>query len=82
MKKWLTPVLFAGAFVGLTIAERRWPLRRRVEPENRRLRRNLAMAALTAAVTAALQKPLVDRVLRRTAAAGRRETEVEGEDVT
>ena len=68
MNKWLTPVLFAGTFVALTIAERRWPLRRRVEPPNRRLRRNLAMAAMTAGVTAALQQPLVDRVMRRTMA--------------
>src|SRR5206468_7668454 len=36
------------------------------EPESRRVGRNLAMAGLTAAVTAAMQKPLVDRVLERT----------------
>ena len=59
---WLTPALVAVAFVAITIAERKRPLRRRVEPESRRLGRNFAMAGLTAAVTAAMQKPLVDRV--------------------
>lgn len=71
MKKWVTPLLFTAAFIGLSLAERRWPLRRRVEPEGARLRRNLAMAGLTAAVTGVLQKPLVRRALqRRTRRAG------------
>ncbi len=65
MKKWISPLLFASAFVALSLAERRRPLRRRAEPEATRWRRNLAMAGLTAAVTAAVQKPLVGRALRR-----------------
>ncbi len=66
MKKWFTPALVGGAFVAIAIAESRRPLRQSVEPKGRRLGRNFAMAGLTAAVTAALQKPLVDPVLRRT----------------
>jgi len=66
MKKWLTPALLIGAFVAIVVAERRRPLRRSVEPGPRRIGRNFTMAALTAAATAALQKPLVDRVLRNT----------------
>ena len=66
MKKWITPALFAGAFAAIVVAERRRPLRRRTQPERQRLLRNFTMAALTATVTAALQKPLVDRVLKNT----------------
>ncbi|MDQ6799383.1 MAG: sterol desaturase family protein [Acidobacteriota bacterium] len=61
MIKWL-----ACAFVALAIAERRRPLRPRVDPEAARVGRNLATAAITAAITAALEKPLVDRALRAT----------------
>lgn len=67
MKKWFTPALVGGAFLLVAIAERRRPLRRRVEPGSRRLGRNFAMAGLTAVVTAALQKPLLDPIIRRTA---------------
>jgi len=67
VKKWFTPALVTTAFVVIAIAERKRPLRRRVEPEGRRLARNFAMAGLTAVMTAAMQMPLVDPVLRRTA---------------
>jgi sterol desaturase/sphingolipid hydroxylase (fatty acid hydroxylase superfamily) len=66
MKKWFTPALLASAFVAIAVAERRRPLRPRVDPDGRRVGRNLAMAAITATITAALQKPLVDRALRDT----------------
>ena len=58
MKKW---IVFGAAFVAIAIAERKRPLRARTAAEWPRLRSNFAMAGLTAAVTAALQKPLVDR---------------------
>jgi len=60
MIKW-----FVGAFVAIAIAERRHPLRRRVDPDAPRLIHNAAMAAITAAITAALQKPLVGRARHR-----------------
>ncbi len=66
MKKWLTPALLGGAFIAIAIAERRRPLRPRVEPGGRRVGRNFAMAGLTAIITAALQKPLVEPILRST----------------
>ena len=66
MKKWLTPALFASAFVVIAFVERKRPLRRRVERELPRFRENFAMAGVTALVTYALQKPVVDRVLQRT----------------
>src|SRR6266487_1616525 len=61
MKKWLVI-----AFVAIAVAERRRPLRPRVDPDAPRIGRNLAMAAITTAITAALQKPIVDRALRVT----------------
>ncbi len=66
MKKWFTPALVASAFVAIAVAERRRPLRPRVDSDAPRIGRNLAMAAITAAITAALQKPLVDRALHAT----------------
>jgi sterol desaturase/sphingolipid hydroxylase (fatty acid hydroxylase superfamily) len=60
MIKW-----FASAFVAIAIAERRHALRPRVEPDPPRVSHNLAMGAITAVVTAALQKPLVGRATRR-----------------
>ncbi len=65
LKKWITPVLVAGAFAVIAYAERRRPLRRRVEEQSPRLGRNFAMAGLTTLVTAALQKPLLGRAMRR-----------------
>jgi sterol desaturase/sphingolipid hydroxylase (fatty acid hydroxylase superfamily) len=66
MKKWLTPALVGGAFAVIAIAEWRRPLRERTDPTARRLGRNFVMGGLTAMVTAALQKPLVEPVIRRT----------------
>jgi sterol desaturase/sphingolipid hydroxylase (fatty acid hydroxylase superfamily) len=66
MKKWFTPALLASAFVAIAVAERRRPLRPRVDPDAKRIGRNFAMAAITAAITATLQRPLVDRALRAT----------------
>ncbi|HUJ14061.1 MAG TPA: sterol desaturase family protein [Thermoanaerobaculia bacterium] len=63
MKKWLTPIVFGAAFVAIAVAERKRPLRRRVEAKRPRMRQNFAMAGLTTIVTGALQKPLVERAL-------------------
>jgi sterol desaturase/sphingolipid hydroxylase (fatty acid hydroxylase superfamily) len=65
MPKHTTALLTATAFVALTLAERRWPLRRRVEPSAPRLGRNLATAALAAAATALVQKPFIGAVTRQ-----------------
>jgi sterol desaturase/sphingolipid hydroxylase (fatty acid hydroxylase superfamily) len=65
MKKWITPALVASAFIAIAIAERRRPLRRRVEPGSPRLKRNFAMGGLSAIVTTALQGPLVERAMRQ-----------------
>jgi sterol desaturase/sphingolipid hydroxylase (fatty acid hydroxylase superfamily) len=59
-----------AVFVGLALAERRWPLRPRREPSGARAVRNLTMAALAGAVSGGLERPLVlrlaaDAVLRR-----------------
>ena len=58
-------MLVAGAFAAIAFAERKRPLRRRVEPGAPRLFGNFAMAGLTTLVTAALQKPLVGRAMQR-----------------
>jgi hypothetical protein len=60
MIKW-----FVGALVAIATAERRRPLRPRVESDPPRVSHNLAMGAITAVVTAALQKPLVGRAGHR-----------------
>jgi sterol desaturase/sphingolipid hydroxylase (fatty acid hydroxylase superfamily) len=59
--------LIALAAAALIVLEREQPLRRRVDPGVRRLARNVAMAAITALVIAALERPLVRRALRRAA---------------
>jgi sterol desaturase/sphingolipid hydroxylase (fatty acid hydroxylase superfamily) len=70
MKKWL-----ASAFVALAVAERLRPLREvsvvagapaRRRPRAAAATRNLAMGAISAAITAALEKPLVGRALGAT----------------
>ena len=61
MRRWITPAVFAAAFIAIAYLERKRPLRSRTEPEAPRLRSNFAMAGLTTVVTAALQKPLVER---------------------
>src|ERR1700720_2684515 len=65
MKKWITPALVASAFVAIAIAERKRPLRRRVEPVSPRLKRNFAMGGLSGIVAPALQRPLVEGAMRR-----------------
>ena len=68
MKKrgWVAPALTLGAFALLAWAERRRPLRRRVEPELPRAAVNIAMASASAVVTALLNGPVVETTLRRT----------------
>jgi sterol desaturase/sphingolipid hydroxylase (fatty acid hydroxylase superfamily) len=55
------------AFLTLAWAERRWPLRPRVEPSAPRLGRNLATAAMAAAAAALIQRPLIGALTRRVA---------------
>jgi 2-haloalkanoic acid dehalogenase type II len=61
----------AVALLGLVGAilwlERRRPLRRRVDPGPRRLARNFAIAALTAAAVAVVERPLISRLAEETA---------------
>lgn len=65
---WVTGFVAAGAFVAITVAESRRPLRLRREPAARRFARNLATASLTAVVTAVVQsillRPAVERADR------------------
>lgn len=63
---WLTLFVAAGAFITMTVIERRRPLRRRRERQSRRVVRNLTVAGITAIVTAAIQIPLLSPVARRT----------------
>jgi sterol desaturase/sphingolipid hydroxylase (fatty acid hydroxylase superfamily) len=51
--------LVVSTFLALTWLERRWPLRREVEPKGRRLSRNLAVATLSAVVVRYAELPLV-----------------------
>jgi hypothetical protein len=59
---WLGAGLAAAVFSILTLGERRRPLRRSVEPRRRRLARNLAIAAVSAAVVQVCDRPLTRRV--------------------
>lgn len=58
---WTGAGLAAAVFGLLTLGERRRPLRRPVEPQGRRLRRNLAVAAASAAVIQIVDRPLTRR---------------------
>lgn len=49
----------------LTWAERRWPLRPRVEPRARRFLRNLALASLSGLVVGGVERPIVTRLSAR-----------------
>lgn len=63
MKKvpaWVSAPLALGAFGLLVWLERRRPLRRVVEPKLRREARNLAVAAVSAAVLRVAEKPVVE----------------------
>ena len=55
---WLSGLLVGGAFCALVWLERRYPLRRSVEPKLRRNGRNLAVAALSAAAIRLAEKPV------------------------
>jgi sterol desaturase/sphingolipid hydroxylase (fatty acid hydroxylase superfamily) len=63
--KRLTPLIVVGSAVALAVAERRHPLRRRVEPQARRTLQNLGTAAVSAAATAALQRLLLGGIEKR-----------------
>jgi sterol desaturase/sphingolipid hydroxylase (fatty acid hydroxylase superfamily) len=58
---WAGAGLAAAVFGLLTLGERRRPLRRSVEAKGRRLRRNLAVAAVSAAVVQIADRPLTRR---------------------
>jgi sterol desaturase/sphingolipid hydroxylase (fatty acid hydroxylase superfamily) len=55
--------LAAAVFSLLTLGERRRPLRPSVEPKSRRLRRNLALGAISAAVVEVADRPLTRRAV-------------------
>jgi sterol desaturase/sphingolipid hydroxylase (fatty acid hydroxylase superfamily) len=54
-----------GAAAGLFAAERKRPLRRRTQKEPERALRNLAMGAMSMAVVALVQRPIVDPLAER-----------------
>jgi sterol desaturase/sphingolipid hydroxylase (fatty acid hydroxylase superfamily) len=56
---WAKAALVLGAFAALVALERRYPLRRRVEPPNRRDARNLAVAAAGALAVRLVETPVV-----------------------
>jgi sterol desaturase/sphingolipid hydroxylase (fatty acid hydroxylase superfamily) len=58
---WMGAGLAAAVFGLLALGERRRPLRRSVEPKGHRLRRNLAVAAVTAAVIQIADRPVTRR---------------------
>jgi len=64
LRRWGPAILVAGCIAGLFVAERRAPLRRRVEPEARRIACNLAMAAVTAVEVAIFERPIIDKLAR------------------
>lgn len=56
-----------AAAIALFIAEKRRPLRQRTQEEPRRTIRNLAMGAMSMAIVAGLQRPIVDPLATRVA---------------
>ena len=58
----LTPILAVAGFAALLLLERRAPLRRQTQREPARSARNLAMGALSMAVVASVERPLVGRL--------------------
>jgi sterol desaturase/sphingolipid hydroxylase (fatty acid hydroxylase superfamily) len=62
LPRWLTVGLVAGTFLALALLERRWPLRRSVEPKLQRTGRNLAIAALGSVAVQVAEMPIVSRV--------------------
>jgi sterol desaturase/sphingolipid hydroxylase (fatty acid hydroxylase superfamily) len=67
---WVTAPLAIGAFLLLTILERRRPLRRHVEPKRQRAVRNLAVGAMSGVVIQLAEMPAI-RALCRTVEARR-----------
>lgn len=61
----LGTLLFGAAIVGIVVLERQRPLRGSSEPEPRRTVRNLTLGALSMAVVAILERPLVERLARQ-----------------
>lgn len=61
---WLAGVLAIGAFGALTWAERRRALRADVEPKERRVARNLVVAAVSAAAVQVAERPIVRPLAR------------------
>lgn len=60
-----TGVLLTALAIGLAAGERRWPLRPTTESGPRRVRRNLAVAAVAALTVGCLEGPLVKPLSRR-----------------
>ena len=56
--------LLLGGVAALLYFERKYPLRASVEPGPRRIMRNLATGALTAAIVSAVERPVVNRISR------------------
>lgn len=63
---WTTLVVAAAAFGVLAVLERRRPLRERREDEPRHVGRNLSMGGLTAAITSAVQVPILAPAAQKT----------------
>jgi sterol desaturase/sphingolipid hydroxylase (fatty acid hydroxylase superfamily) len=60
---WLAPLAAGGTFVALLLLETLWPLRRPVESKPRRIGRNLALLATSAACVAVLQAGFLAAVI-------------------
>lgn len=57
---WLNALLIGGTFAALVWAERRRPLRRKVESKSRHEARNLAIATLAHATVQTVERPIVE----------------------
>lgn len=68
--QWVTPVLAGFTFAALLFVERRRPLRRRVEPQARRVGRNLVLLGTSAACVAALNAAFLAGVVAWTERSG------------
>jgi sterol desaturase/sphingolipid hydroxylase (fatty acid hydroxylase superfamily) len=65
-RSWMGGLAAGGIVIGLFLLERRYPLRpAKPEPDRKRVPRNAAVAAVTAAVVAACERPLVEPLARR-----------------
>ncbi|MEJ7713808.1 MAG: sterol desaturase family protein [Pyrinomonadaceae bacterium] len=65
LPQWVSFTLAAGAFAALVMLERRWPLRREVEPKLTRDARNLAVAGAGAIVNGLAERPIAMAIARR-----------------